>query len=163
MATLIVGQEAILLPWVARRIPHVSTDRGFGPARVIGVASDPQVKELWAAVVFHDFQPERATVQLSVAASDPRWATRGTFARILAFPFLQFGVNKVWSAIPHMNERVVKFCCATGMKREATLAHHFGPGVHAVICRMLRKDYDRLYMKGSSSVGNHEATGSTPH
>lgn len=142
------------LSWTVSKIPHVDNERGFGPARAVGVATGhgPEDK-LYAVVVFHDYQPECRTVQMSVAAKNPRWATRGLFKRIYDIPFLEFGVNKVWSAIPHTSERVVKFCKITGMKQEATLVDHFGPGVHAVICRMTRREFERRYLRGSASSG----------
>jgi RimJ/RimL family protein N-acetyltransferase len=138
---LLFGHDQIIADWVARNIPHMAT--GFGPATAIGVVD--QRDQPMAGVVFHDYQPAYGTIQLSAAAISPRWATKRLVSDILRYPFGQLGVHKVWTATQHENARALKFNEGVGFTREATLRDHFGPGVHAVICRMLMKDYRRIY------------------
>lgn len=135
-------QTMAIQNWVAHAIPHVGP-QGFGPAQAMGVVSDRE--ELQAGVVFHDYQPEYGTMQVSVAASTPMWAKPDHIKAIMAYPFEQIGVYKLWSAIPHTNERAIKFNKHIGFKQEAVLAHHFGHKVHAVITRLYQPDYRRLY------------------
>ncbi|HAC57210.1 MAG TPA: hypothetical protein DCF73_02500 [Rhodobiaceae bacterium] len=98
-----------------------------------------------AGVVYHDYQPEYGTIQLSMASDNPMWARRRIINGLLAYPFHQVGVNKIWTATPHDNELALRVNRHIGFKPEATLAHHFGMKRHAVICRMLRTEYDRLF------------------
>jgi RimJ/RimL family protein N-acetyltransferase len=143
MPVLILNHSDALAQWAADHIPHV---RGgdFGPCQAIGVASGSNSEDqLYAVVVFHDYQPRAGTLQFSAAARSPRWATPGVLRGMLAYPFRQLGVFKLWGAIPGDNERALRFNLGIGMRQEATLRHHFGPRRHAVIVSMLRHEYER--------------------
>ncbi|CAB4139856.1 hypothetical protein UFOVP353_59 [uncultured Caudovirales phage] len=132
------GKSDFFAKWTEERIPHV-TD--FGPCAALGVVSGDKVL---AGVVFHDYQPDFKTIQLSMAADSPRWATRNIIKELLSYPFFQLGVEKVWTSTPHTNERAIKFNKGIGFKQEAVLAKHFGDR-HAVVCRIFKKDYERLF------------------
>lgn len=138
---LLFGKDDLLAKWVASQIPHVSE---FGPSRAIGIMDDDRIL---GAIVYHDYQPLYRTCQISMASSSPKWCTKRVVKDILAFPFIQYGCNKVWTATPHTSERVIKFNLALGFRREATLKDHFGPKSHAVICEMHQKYFLNRYMK----------------
>jgi RimJ/RimL family protein N-acetyltransferase len=135
---LIFGHDEKVAAWVAGLIPHVS--RGFGECRAIGVASDDG-RRIIAGVVYHDYQPEHRTVQISMAARSALWARPNNIYALLSVPFEQYRVFKVWVAIPHDNQRAIRFCAGIGMKGEATLRHHFGRKRHAVIYSMTWDEY----------------------
>lgn len=97
-----------------------------------------------AGVVFHDYHPEFGTMAFSLAADTPRWVTRRLIGKILAYPFEQLKINKLWSATAISNDRALRLAKGLGFKKEATLAHHFGKD-HAIVLRMLKKDYEFLY------------------
>lgn len=141
MSELLYGLDEEIAAWVAERAPHIGV-KGFGPSVAIGVVSGTR---LLAGVVYHDYQPEFGTIQLSMAADSPMWARRKTIGGLLAYPFYQLGVHKVWTATPHDNERALKVNEHIGFRQEAILAHQFGRNRHAVIRRMLKPDYDRIY------------------
>lgn len=136
-----------LLRWCGERIPHVG-DVGFsGGGWAVGVV---RRRELAAVVVFHDWQRECGTVQLSCAADTPLWASRRVVGGILGLAFrgtLGAAVNKVWTCTPHTNERAIKFNEGMGFKREATLRQHYGPKTHAVICSILAPEWRKRYGK----------------
>ena len=141
--TIIYGLDAEFAAWVAARLPHVGADLGFGNCRAVGVAQGvaPEDK-LLAGVVYHDWQPKASTIQISCAARSPLWAHPDTLAELLAIPFERMGVNKIWMAIPHTNERAIRFNVnSLHMKREGPLRHQFGPGIHAVIVGMTRGEW----------------------
>jgi RimJ/RimL family protein N-acetyltransferase len=138
---LLFGHDQVIAEWVRQHIPHMGT--GFGPSAAIGVTDE--TGSPMAGVVFHDYQPAYGTIQLSAAAISPRWASRRLVGSILQYPFGELKVHKVWTATQHENARALKFNEGVGFTKEATLRDHFGAGVHAVICRMLLKDYRRLY------------------
>jgi RimJ/RimL family protein N-acetyltransferase len=118
---------------------------GFGPATAIGVTTE--AGQPLAGIVFHDYQPDYGTIQLSAAAISPKWASRRIVAQLLSYPFNELGVHKVWTATQHKNERALKFNKGVGFTVEGTLRDHFGVGIHAVICRMLLQDYRTRYGK----------------
>lgn len=133
-----------LAAWAARRIPHVG-EGGFGPCWAVGVARGG---ELAAVVVLHDFQPGCGTVQLSCAADTPRWASKQVVGAILGAAFsgkLGAPVRRVWTATPSTNERAIRFNRGIGFVREAVLREHFATKVHAVVCGMMRREWERRY------------------
>lgn len=137
-----------LATWAAMRIPHVRGS-GFGPCWAVGITQGEQVG---AVVVFHDWQDEAGTVQLSCAAESWRGASRALLYEILAVPFLgKLGgpIRKVWTATPHTLTTALRFNERTGFKREAVLRHHYAPKVHSVICSMLDAEWRKLYGKES--------------
>lgn len=125
--------------WVAMQIPHVA-GFGFGPCTAIGVATE---NEPVAGIVFHDWQERAQTLQCSMAATTPRWAAKGILRALFFYAFETAGANKLWTATPHTSHRVIKFNRGIGLKPEATLRHHFGPKRHAVICSILRSEWER--------------------
>lgn len=142
MSSLVFGHDAEIAGWVGSRIPHMHGG-GFGPCSTLGVASD--LGRLMAGVVFHDYQKDLGTIQLSMAADNPMWARRDTIKQLLSYPFRQLGVYKVWTASPHDNIKALCVNKKIGFKAEATLGHHFGKNRHCVINRMLLPDYNRIY------------------
>jgi len=136
---LLFGHDADVSTWVADHIPHVTE---FGPCAAIGIVSR---ETLIAGVVYHDFQPAFRTIQLSMAAVSPMWARRENIAGLLHYPFRQLGAFKVWTMTPFDNQPALKVNLHIGFKREAILAHQFGPKRHGIVCRMLEPDYERLY------------------
>lgn len=146
MHHFITGRDEPLKRWAAPRIPHIGEADRFGPSVAVGVATGPKADDqLLAVIVFHDFHPKYGICQISVAAANPRWAVRRTLKGLLSIPFLQYECNKVWVSMPHTSDRVIGFVKAIGFVQEAVLRDHFGKGVHAVICRMMRGDYERVY------------------
>jgi RimJ/RimL family protein N-acetyltransferase len=135
---VVYGMTPQISAWVADKIPHVSE---FGACEALGVTDGQSIV---AGVVFHDYQPACGTIQVSVAATNPRWATRAIIKEILSYPFHQLKVRKVWSAMPLKNERAIKFNKGIGFKQEAVLSHQFGDD-HAVITRMFKKQFEQLF------------------
>ena len=134
---LIFGQDEAIAGWVARTIPHVGST-GFGACRAVGVAVGGKPV---AGIVYHDYQPDHRTVQISMASTSPLWAKRSTIRALLAVPFEQYSVYKIWTAIPADNERAIRFNRGIGMKSEGTLRHQFGRKRHAVIFGMIYEEY----------------------
>jgi RimJ/RimL family protein N-acetyltransferase len=144
---LIFGQDEAVARWVGSYIPHMgATIKDFS---AIGVA-DANGRPV-AGVIYHDFIRDYGTIQLSMAATSPRWAQKGIIKALLHYPFEQLGCNKVWTATPHTNERAIRFNRGLGFKQEGVLRHQFGKGVHAVVCGLLRNEYRTLFVKEKRS------------
>mgnify|MGYP002142973199 FL=1 len=134
------AERQALREWAGSRIPNVGKD-GFDPgAQCAAVIRNGA---LAAAVLFHDWQPGARTMQCSMAADTPLWASREVLRGLFAYVFITAGANKLWTAMPHTGERAIRFNVGIGMKREAVLRHHFGPKAHAVICSMMRDEWAR--------------------
>jgi RimJ/RimL family protein N-acetyltransferase len=133
-------ERQALREWAGSRIPNVGKD-GFDPGAQCAAVF--RGERLAAVVLFHDWQPMARTLQCSMAADTPLWASREALRGLLAYAFITAGANKLWTAMPHTSERAIRFNLGIGMRREAVLRHHFGPKVHAVICSMLRDEWAR--------------------
>jgi RimJ/RimL family protein N-acetyltransferase len=132
-------ENALMASWIAERIPAVSGG-DFGLAQTAGVVRDGVVL---AGVAFHEWQPDYGTLQLSMAADSPAWASRAVLCGLFRYAFVTAKANKLWTATPANNLPALSFNERVGMKREATLRHHFGPKKHAIICSMLRAEWRR--------------------
>ena len=140
--SLVAGHTEEVAKWVAARIPHVG-DVGFGPCEAIGVVGS---NGLIAGVVYHDYQPRAGSIQLSMAADNPRWAKKEIIAGLLRYPFEQLKCYRVWTGTPIDNTMALRVNSKIGFTREAVLAHGFGYKKHTVIMRMLLPDYTRRYI-----------------
>lgn len=141
MNRLIFGCDAEIAQWVSEHIPQIR-GREFGPCSAIGIAGNGK---LLAGVVYHEYKPAFKTIQISMASVSPMWARRENIYALLHYPFRQLNVFKVWTGTPHDNLRAIRANEHIGFKREAVLAHQFGPKRHAVVMRMLQPDFTRLY------------------
>jgi len=99
------GYDTLVSQFVASLIPHCR--RGFAPtAKTIGVVDEGD--KLIAGVVFHNYDPEAEMIEISGAATTPRWLSRGMVARMHQYPFHQCGCQMVAMRIPADNERLLR-------------------------------------------------------
>lgn len=139
-------EAAKVAQWAAMRIPHLG-DGGFGPCQAAAIGRQGRTA---AVVVFHAWDREPRTLQVSIAADSPLWASRATLAALFRYAFVRAGAEVLWSAMPNDNTRAIKFNTGIGFKREAVLRHRFGPKRHAVITSMTRQEWQRsIYFMGN--------------
>ena len=79
---VLYGQDEAVARWVAEHIDGCG--RGFGKCRAFGVVSKGQ---LIAGVVFHNWSPESETIEISCAATSPKWAARRIVTELFEYPF----------------------------------------------------------------------------
>jgi RimJ/RimL family protein N-acetyltransferase len=137
---LVFGQDARVAAFVVQRVPHMDRPQAF---QAIGVA-DPD-GALVAGCIYHNYIPAYAGLEISFAASSPRWAQRGVCRALLAYPFQQLGCRRVTTVIPSDNARAIRFNLGIGFVREGTLRHFYAPKRHAVVCGFLAADFARLF------------------
>ncbi len=143
---LVLGRDAWVGGWVARLIPHVADAEAFGPYTAIGVESE--AGEPLGGVVFSGYQPAYRSIEISCAATTPRWLTRPLVAAIMAYPFDQLGCQRVTAVTPRRNTPSRRFLEAFGFKREGLVRKGFGDD-DAVVCGMLEREW-----RASRWVGN---------
>lgn len=97
------------LSWATVRLPV----RDFGPAYAIGVMRREQIA---AVVVYHMWR--EGSIEVSIAADDPRWATRQTVTFLLGYPFWTYGVRRLTALVKKRNRRSRKLCEGLGFKLE---------------------------------------------
>jgi RimJ/RimL family protein N-acetyltransferase len=141
LPVLLFGKDREVALWVAERVPDI-VNCFNEKSRAIGVVSG---NRLIAGVVYSDYHEKQSTMQLSIASSSPMWARTETIRALLSYPFKQLGIFKCWIATPDSNEKSLRLTDHIGFKREATLAHHFGQGKHAIISRMFKPSFVGIY------------------
>lgn len=132
--TLVVGYDAAVANWVQAQIPHAVN--GFGPCVALGIAIDDV---LIAGVVYHEWRPAYRSVQMSIAAASPKWATKGNLRAIFAYPFLDLKANRATAITPKRNRRARHLIEGTGFKLEGCARKGFLSD-DAVIYGMLRNE-----------------------
>jgi hypothetical protein len=96
MLDYVYGHEALVSSFVSVRMP-TGRGRGFGNCRTIGVIENGT---LIAGLVYHNFDPEAGTIEISAAALPGKpWMSRETIKRMFQYPFLgchcQMIINRV--------------------------------------------------------------------
>jgi RimJ/RimL family protein N-acetyltransferase len=100
----LIGQNAIVGPFVAAHIPHCR--RGFGDQiMTLGVVDG---ERLIGGLVFHNHDPEAAIIEISGAAIDPRWLTRETLRLMHYYPFVDCKCQLAVMRVPADNERLLR-------------------------------------------------------
>lgn len=131
------SREMVL--WAAARIED-TRESGF-PNGTRGMGIENSAGEIMAAVCFSNWDPRNRTIEVSVAADDPRWLLARKACRdIFVYAFETAKVDKIWSRTPARNERALRTLKALKFNREAVLPRQFGDD-DAVISSMFREDY----------------------
>lgn len=97
------GDRAELVAgWVARRIE--GCERGFGPCAALAVESGSNVL---GAVVFHNYSPESGVMEMSAAASSPRWLTRPVLRAMHGYIFNDAGCQMAVMRVSERNRHML--------------------------------------------------------
>lgn len=118
---LILGRDADITAWVAKQLGQ-NPDDEFGPCRAIGMELDGQII---GGVVYSHYREQTRDIQLSIAATSPKWATRGTIAALLAYPFVTLQCNRATVVVRKRNRRSRKLAEGLGFRLEGTLRQGF--------------------------------------
>ena len=140
---LIYGHDEAVARWVVDRVDHMDVPREYA---AIGVARDG---ELIAGVIYHNFIPDYRGLEISMASSSPRWATRRTIRALLSYPFEQLGCRWVLTCTPHKNEAALRVNRALGFVQRGVLPDFYDAKKHAVLMTMPARGYARLFEKAS--------------
>lgn len=141
MNGLIYGEDEKVKNWIISKIEYVHK---LDPCAAIGVGSKDR---LIAGVAYHDYQKQCAVIQISMAAISPMWAKRVLIHELLRYPFEQLDCFKIMISVKLDNIKALNTFSSIGFRQEAVLGHSYGKGQHAVIMRMLKPDYNRMFGK----------------
>jgi RimJ/RimL family protein N-acetyltransferase len=136
-----------LLDWIA---PRVGADASAwrGMARALGVVIRGEVVAAMAVGAW-----ERGNVEISFAADSPRWATRDTIRRLMAWPFRQLDCHRVTTRIAASNTRAIRFNEGIGFKREGVMRQASGPnGEDMIIFGMLRSEAPQWMLAATPEI-----------
>jgi len=122
----VYGRSPEVAAFVAGLIP--GCERGFGECVAIGFERDGQ---LVAGVVYHNWNPPGAVIELSSAALDRAWTNKSVIQTIYGYPFDQIGCQMVVSRTSEHNAPVRRIWKALG-------------GTEIVLPRMRGRDEDEI-------------------
>ncbi len=100
---IIDWQEPDHLPFMLGRIPGAW--RGFGECATMGVRNE---NGLCAVVVFHNWCPESAVLEMSAAATDKRWLTRPVLYSMFSYCFNTAGCQMAVLRVGTDNEPMLR-------------------------------------------------------
>lgn len=103
MIKLLYGFDKEVAEFVSHTID--GPDRGFLNSKAIGVVRDDN---LVAGVVYHNWSPEAGVIEMSAAATDPKWLLGPTLHEIFAYPFEQIGCQMIVLRVSENNKRMCR-------------------------------------------------------
>jgi RimJ/RimL family protein N-acetyltransferase len=110
----------------------------FGPCRALAVAHNGA---LAAGVVYHDYRPQHGDVQMTIAASNPRWAGRETIAYLLQYPFVELDCRRISLTVRADNARSQRLVTGLGFIEEGRRRELYAPGVDCIMYGMMREEW----------------------
>jgi RimJ/RimL family protein N-acetyltransferase len=130
----ILAGDDRMLDWIAARI-GIDPKAWHGRARALGIVSAGEIIAGMAVGAW-----ERGNVEISFAADSPRWATRDTIRRLMAWPFVQLDCHRVTTRIAASNARAIRFNEGIGFKREGVIRRGYSRTEDAVLLGLLRDE-----------------------
>lgn len=123
---LILDRSRELVLWAAERIDDVKKSGGF-PNGTRGLGIEDGAGNIAFVACFHNWEPWNGTMEVSIAADNPRWMTaRRSIRQIFDYVFVTAKVRKLWTRTPARNERALRVLKGLGFEREALLKKQFG-------------------------------------
>lgn len=133
--TTLFGIDQIVADWVAGQLDIPS----LGPSAGIGVTLKD---ELIAGVAFNNCHryADRVTLEASIAATNPKWATRAVLRDFFSYPFVQMRATRLGVSCRKSNKHARKFVTRLGFRMEG-VARRLWDGKHdAVVYSMLPEE-----------------------
>jgi RimJ/RimL family protein N-acetyltransferase len=138
MLRYVYGHDQVIARFVAALIPHVGW-RGFpANSKAFGVIDEDG--KLIAGLVYTNWNPDAATIEISGAAVDPRWLTRETLRRMFSYPFDECACQMVVMRVLATNERLLRQLAAYGFNF-VEVKRLFGRHQDGVICSLTVEDW----------------------
>lgn len=128
------GADKEVCAWVSQEI--FGTPDKFKDCVGIGVIDRDRPI---AGVVYSGYF-EGHSLEMSVASVDKRWCTRHNLKAFFSYPFIQLGLERVWTQCSAKNEGVIMFNKRLGFKPEGYHKRGWPLGGDSISWGMLRED-----------------------
>ena len=139
MLGYVYGHDEMVAQFVASLIPHLH-GRGLPQAsKAFGVVDEQG--HLIAGMVYHEYQPEAGTIEMSGAALPGRqWLSRETIRRMYTYPFNQLGCQMVIMRVRADDLQLLRQLKALNYSF-TVLPRLLGRDKDAVICLLTYEDW----------------------
>lgn len=135
---LIYGRDREIAAWVSQELEKIGEGHfDFAPNsyRAIGVARRDKII---SGTVYSNYR--HGNIEITMASTDPRWASKENFRALLAYPFIQLGCRRVTCLVKATNQPVRAFLCRLGFHEEGICRQVFDDGSDAAVLGMLRSE-----------------------
>lgn len=116
----------------------------FNPAADVMISHLDKNGELTGGVIYNGYT--KASINMHVAAFNPRWGSRDMLWVCFDYPFNQLGCRKVFGQVPSKNDHALEFNLKLGFKIEALIPDVF-PEDDLIVVSMPREDCRWLNIK----------------
>lgn len=130
---ILCGAREELAEWIRKRIPGCER---FNPIQCLGAVRDG---ELAAAIGYYNRFGH--SIELIIAADNPRWATREVIYTFLDYPFRALNARRLHSLVKPDNHRAIKLNEGVGMVREGYLRKCFVGDYDGILYGLLPEDF----------------------
>lgn len=135
-----------IVPWVAARIPGC---RGFGEARGLVIAHHDRIV---AGVVFHNWDPDAGTIEVSGASEHRRWVSPAVFRTITLYAFDGLNCQAIVARHAESNHAARHIWNAVGAS-EHIIPHLYGRGQAGCIAVLTEEAWARSRFNKSARQG----------
>lgn len=148
-----VAENDALKLWIEQRIPEYKSGK---TTACVGIERQGHL----VAVVAWDAFREGVSVDVSIAADNPRWATKQTVRTLLFYAFGQLKVRRINSYCRKGNKRARRLNEGLGFVLEGKLRDACDNGEPLLVFGMTRKDFREKYVEPylRKVNGSQEAT-----
>lgn len=112
VGSILIGADELVGELVRSRIPHMQ-DGAWGPFKALGVVRNGK---LVGGVVYHGYRV--FDIQMSCAFDQVGWALPRTVRALLAYPFVDLGVQRVSAFTGRKNKKARKLLLDLGFTLE---------------------------------------------
>jgi RimJ/RimL family protein N-acetyltransferase len=137
---LVYGQDRLVAEWVAAKLGLSGAD-DFMPCVAIGIVRDDR---LVAGVVYNNYQTDREgsplSIEMTIASTSPRWASRKVLTELFEYPFIQLRVKRVQALTSVGNAEAQSLLKRLGFSQEGVHRCAYSDGEDAVSWGMLKHE-----------------------
>ena len=123
-----------VLDYALRRLPGMSN---FHNATGIGIMEDGV---LLGCMVYDNYLPHLSNISVSIVITDKRCVRKQSIKRMLHYPFVELGVNRITANIDEKNEKSIKLCKQLGFKIEGVIREGSLDCRNLLVFGMLRRE-----------------------
>lgn len=129
---LVLGEDEFFADWVASRL-DIPIETKICTA--VGIMDGHHIM---GGVVYSHFYGH--DIQMTIATTDKRWATRATLRTLFKYPFDQLKVERVTATTAKSNKKARKMLEKLGFKLEGVLRKGYDGKRDAVVYGMLKEE-----------------------
>jgi len=138
LSDLILQMDKQVATWVWDKCSNVKFALPDNSYKGIGVSNS---NGMLAGFVYSDWQPEFGTIEMSLAAVSPRWASRRIISFLLAYPFNDLDCQRISVVTSENNQKALRLAQGVGFVKEALIERHYGMNENAIVLRLFKEDW----------------------